>query len=116
AGVIIIERKAADSSVAAGGAVKGHRVGSNGGVLSAAGVEQKRCRANCGIGICVVEGQRSTANTGIEVAGAIGKERTPTEPCISSAGSERKKRIASFRCREIGKASVRRGIDRPRSW
>jgi len=39
--------------------------------LCAARVEQHRCRAHCGIGIHVVEGQRSTANTGIEVAGTI---------------------------------------------
>ncbi len=72
--------------VVAAGVVKDHRVSSNGRVLRARGVQQKRCCAHCGIGIRVVESQRSTANAGIEAAGAIKKKRTPPKSCISSAG------------------------------
>src|SRR5437773_3444149 len=92
--------------------VKDKRVGSNGRILCAACVEQKRCSAHCGIGIRVVEGQRSAANTGVEAAGWYLKERAPTKSCISSAGGEKIKRIAPFRCREIGIAAVRRRTDR----
>ena len=49
-------------------------------------LSNKRYRANCGIGIRVVESQRSSAYTSIEVAGGIAKERIPTKACISSAG------------------------------
>src|SRR5207249_8210131 len=57
--------------------------------------------------ICIVEDQRSTADSGVETAGGIRKERTPTEPCISSASSEKTKRVAPFGRREIGVARVR---------
>src|SRR5205823_3778508 len=107
AGGIVHQRKVAGGSVGATAVVKDERISSNGGVLCAAGVEQKRCRAHCGIGICVVECQRSTANTSIETAGGIQKERPPTKRCISSASSERIKRAAPFRCREIGITRVR---------
>ena len=40
--------------------VKCKRASSNSGVLCAAGVKQKRCGPHCGIGIRVVENQRST--------------------------------------------------------
>src|SRR5206468_7325211 len=91
-------------------------VSSNGCILCAGGVEQQRCRANCRIGICVVEGQRSAAYASIETAGRIQEEGTPTKRCISSARGEKTKRIAPFRCREIRKAPVRCRTDRPRSW
>ena len=79
AGGIVHERKVTSGSVGTAAVVKHQRVGSSGGVLCAAGVEQKRRSAHGSIGICVVEDQRSTANTSIETAGAIQKERTPTE-------------------------------------
>ena len=71
AGGIVHERKVTSGSVGVTAVVKDHRVGSNGRVLCAGGVEQERCRAHCGIGIRVVEGQRSTANASIETAGGI---------------------------------------------
>ena len=71
AGGVVHEGKVTSSSVGGTAFVKDERVGPNGGVLCAGGVEQERCRANCSIGICVVEGQRSTAHTGIETAGGI---------------------------------------------
>ena len=72
--VIIIERKAADSSVVAGDGVADERIRSNGRVATAAEVEDHRCSANCGILArpgTAVEGQRSSANTGVE-AGVTG--------------------------------------------
>ena len=116
AGGIVHERKVTSGSVGGTGVVKDQRIGSNGGVLCAGGVEQERYRAHCSIGICVVEGQRSSANSSIETAGGIRKERTPTEPCISSAGSEKAKRVAAFGRREIGKTPVRCRTYCPRSW
>src|SRR5207249_2904135 len=67
------------------------------------------CCADRSIGIHGVKRQRSTAETGIEVTDGIDKERTPTERCISRAGSEKTKRFAPFRCREIGIAPLRCG-------
>ena len=113
AGGIVRERKVTSGSVGATAVVKDKCAGSNRGVLCAGGVEQKRCHTHRGIGICVVEGQRSAANTSIEAAGGIYKERPPTKRCISGAGCEGIKRVATFRCREIGKAPVRRWTDLP---
>jgi len=67
--VIVRERKGADSSVVFAAAVEGESANSNGRVVIAAEVEDHRCSANCGIGISSVEGQRSSAKTGVE-AGA----------------------------------------------
>src|SRR5205807_8217727 len=107
AGGVLIERKRANGRVAKAGGVKDQRVGSNGHVFIAGGVVQERCRAHCGIGIPVVESQRSSAKTGIVAAGGIHKKRIPTKPCVSSPAAERMKRIASFRCGEPGIAPVR---------
>src|SRR5207248_2733890 len=74
AGGIVHERKVTGSSVSGTAVVKDERVGSNGGVLCAGGIEQERCHANCGVGICVVEDQSSSAYTCIETAGGIQKE------------------------------------------
>ena len=71
AGGIVHERKVTGGSVGVTAVVKDKRASSNGGVLCAGDVEQERCSANCGIGIGVVEGQRSSANTGVEAAGGI---------------------------------------------
>ena len=109
AGGIVHERKVTSGSVGGTAVVKHERVGSKGGVLCAGSVEQERCHANCGVRICIIEGQRSTANTSIKTAGRIQKERAPTKCRISSASGQRTKRIAPFRCREIGIARVRYG-------
>src|SRR5207302_7078033 len=98
---IVHERKITGASVGATGVVKDERIGSHSGVLCAAGVEQERCYAHRRIGASIVEGQRATANTGVETASRIQKERSPTKGCISSAGSERTKRIATFGCGEV---------------
>src|SRR6267154_2359706 len=114
---IVHERKITGASVVRTSVVKDERIGSHSGVLCAAGVEQKRCHAHCRIGASIVEGQRATANTGIETAGRIQKERSPTKCGISSSGSERTKRIASFRCREVRVTPVRRWTELSvRSW
>ena len=73
AGGIVHERKVTSGSVGASGVVKDKRVGSKGGVLCAGGVEQKRCHTHRRVGICVVEGQRAAANTGVKAAGGIYK-------------------------------------------
>ena len=104
---IVSECKEADSTIGVAAVVKDKRVRSSGRVLCASCVEQERCRAQCGIKIRVVEGQRSTANTGIETARGIDIERVPTKSCISSAAGKKIKRIAAFRCREPGIAPVR---------
>src|SRR6266496_3493281 len=65
---VVKERKGADSVIIRAVVVEEKRIGSNGHVLCAAGIEQHRCSANCGILIRPGsgEGQRSSANTGVE--------------------------------------------------
>jgi hypothetical protein len=116
AGGVVHQRKVTSGSVGVAAVVKDHRVSSNGRVLCAGRVEQQRCRAHRGIGIRVVEGQRSAANPGVKAAGRIRKERPPTKCRISSAGGEKTKRVAPFGCREVGVAPIRCRTDRPRSW
>src|SRR4030095_12392911 len=48
---------------------------------------------SCGFVISVVERPRSSANSGIEAAVGIRKQRTPTKCCISSASGVANKRI-----------------------
>ena len=109
AGGIVHERKVTSGSVGGTAVVKDERISSNGGVLCAACVEQQRYSAHCGIGICGVEDQRSNANTSIETAGGIQKERPPTNRCISNSSSERIKCIAPSGRSEIGVAPRCRG-------
>src|SRR4029077_11593161 len=89
------------------GGVKDHCVCPGGRVPAAAGVEQKRCSAGCGVGTPIVQGQCSTAKTGVKAARGIEKERIPANSCVSSAAGQVKKRLAPFRCREPGIAPVR---------
>ena|SRR5437899_1480225 len=84
------------------GSVMDEGVGSNGRVLRAAGVEQKRCRANRGIGITRVEDQRSSANTGVEAAGGDAKHRKRTKCCVPNARSESLKGVVPRRRGEVG--------------
>src|SRR5262249_22516056 len=79
--------------VLVGAVVMHERGSSNGRVFSAGGVKQKRCCTQCGIRVRIVEDERSSANTGIEVAATIRKERTPPQPCVCCAGSEYAKRV-----------------------
>src|SRR5204862_291201 len=81
---VVKERKGANSVVVRAAVVIDERVGSNGSVECASGVEQQRCSANCGIGIRGVEDQRPSTNTGVEVVRRSGKERIPTNSCVSS--------------------------------
>jgi len=104
---IVRESKITSGSVEAAAVVKDKSIRSNGRVLCASRIEQERCRANCGIGPCIVNGQRSSANTGIEAAGRIQKERAPTKRGVSGAGGKRTKCVTSFRCGEIWKATIR---------
>src|SRR6516225_4396526 len=92
---VVKERKGADCVVAQAAVVIEERVSSNGRVQVAGGVEQHCSSANCGIGIRVVEGQRSGANTGVVTAAGVQKERIPTNCCVSSTGGEEVQRIAS---------------------
>ena len=71
AGGVAKERLIPNRSVDRPAVVVEKRVGSNRRIRFAAGVEQKRCGPHCGIGIRVVENQRSNANTGIKAAAAI---------------------------------------------
>ena len=106
AGGIVHERKVTSGSVGGTGVVKDQSIGSNGGVLCAGGVEQERCRPTAVLESPLL-GPGSSANTSIETAGGIQKERLPTECCVSSAGGERVKRVAPFGRREIGVTRVR---------
>jgi hypothetical protein len=96
------ERKVTGRCVADPAVVKDKRISSNGCVLGAGGVKQKRCRANCGIGSPVVERQRSTANTGIEAGVGIRKERTPTNCSVSRARGVVNERIVTEKRVEMG--------------
>ncbi len=110
------KRERSSGRVLLGGGVIDERVSSNGCVVRACSVEQKRCSAHCGIGIRVVEGQRSAANTSVEAAGAIQEKRTPTQCCISSAGGEQTKRVAPFGSCEIGIAPFQCRTDCLHLW
>src|SRR5438874_13367060 len=113
---VVKESKGANSVVVRAAVVIDERVGSNGSVECASGVEQQRCSANCGIGIRGVEDQRPSTNTGVEVVRRSGKERIPTNSCVSSAGRKESEGVAPFRCREPGIAPVRWRADRLRYW
>src|SRR5262249_15095051 len=113
---IVHQREVTACRVIGTGVVKDERIGSKGGVLCAARIEQECCHAHCRIGAHMVKGQYTTANTGIETASRSQKERAPTKCGVSSSGGERSKRVASFRCGEVGIAAVRWRTDRPRSW
>jgi hypothetical protein len=102
------ERLLTDGRVRRARIVKNKRVSSDGRVPRGGGVEQQRSSAHCGIGIRVVEGQRSSANTGVVATGNVQKERIPANSCVASASGEEMKGITSFRCREPGIAPVRR--------
>src|SRR5947209_3223281 len=73
------KRRSAESAVVRTRIVIDQRGGSDGRALCAAGVEQKRRRAHCSIGIPVVERERSTPNGSIKTAGRIAKECIPTK-------------------------------------
>ena len=77
------ERICAESVVIGAAVVMNKRVSSNGSVRIASGVEKQCSSANCGVVIRVGERQRSGANSRIEVAGGIGKQRIPTNSCVS---------------------------------
>src|SRR5262249_4341089 len=93
AGSVVKERECSNGIVFSSDIIANECVSSNRHVRSAGGVEQKRCCPHCRVGVSVVERQRSTANTGIEGAGDIRKQRTPTKCCISSASIVANKRI-----------------------
>ena len=84
---------------------------SQGTVFYARGVEQKRCGTHCRIGVCIIGDQRSGAHAGVEIGGASSKQRIPTKSCISSPAGEVTQRVAPFRRRETGIATVRRWTD-----
>ena len=103
-----LQRERAHSGIVGTVVVIDHGGCSKGAVPCARGVEQKSCGAHCRVGICIVEYQRSGANAGVETAGASPKQRIPTKSCICSPAGEVTKRVASFRRRETGIATVRR--------
>src|SRR5207245_6804546 len=91
--VIIKERLKTERGVVVGSGgrgwgevIKEERVGSNGRVVVGSDVEQQRSRAGCGIGIPVVEVQRSGADSGIEKAVRYEPSRVPPKPGIEPAG------------------------------
>src|SRR5215211_4608276 len=85
AGGIVKKREKAGGRISATAIVKHEGICTDCCVLYAGRVEQQRCSAHRGIGTPVVEHQGSTANTGVKASVGIGKERTPTNRCISSA-------------------------------
>jgi hypothetical protein len=87
------------------------RVSSNGRVLCATGVEQQRCHPDCSIGIGVVEVKRSSADGGVVTAGGVGKERIPTNSCISKPSGEVFKGVGPFGRGEVRIASIGRRSD-----
>lgn len=91
------------------GGIASERIDASGRVVVTGGIEQKRRSTGGRIGIPVVENQRSSAKSGIEVASRIQKERAPTDACVSSTGREGIERSASFRGREPRIAPIRRG-------
>src|SRR5262249_5020374 len=87
--------------------VKDKRVCSERTVLYAVGVERKRRSADSCVGLAIVESQRSTADSRIEVGGTVGEERTPTKCCISSANAAiANKSIITLKGAEVGVATV----------
>ena len=73
--------------------VVGEERNSSGGRVGVAVVLRKSARANCGIGIPRVEGQRSSTDTGIEAGVCAAKERIPTNCRFRRAGCEAKKGV-----------------------
>src|SRR5262249_10416885 len=57
-------------------------------------------------GIRVVDGERSTAYTGVEIAGAIAKERPPTKSRISGAGAIANERTITLKRAEVAAATI----------
>src|SRR5437773_2510699 len=74
-------------------------------------VEQKRCRAGGCIVACSVEIKRSSANSSIEIAGGVGKERKVTNRDIVAASGGASKCVLPF-CRVAPRiAAIRRRTD-----
>ena len=82
-----------------------------GRIVRSGRVEQKRRHANGRIVVCVVQVKFSSTDSGIIAAASSAKKRIPTNSGIRGTSSKALKCLASFRCREIGIASVRRWID-----
>src|SRR5215208_3310001 len=101
----------AESVVVGAAVVMDKRVGSNGGVVCARGVEKQCSGANCGIVIRGVEGQRSRANSSVAVGGDDREQRKPANSRVCRTGGERTKGVAPFCCGEVRIASVRRRDD-----
>ena len=97
---IVIRAQSAEGIVLVPSSLLTSAVSSNGSVLCAGGVQQQRYGANCGIGIRVVGGQRSSAYTRVKAAVDVVEERPPTNACISRHPVDKVlKCIAPFRCR-----------------
>ena len=119
-GSVGLQRERAHTGIVSSVVVVDHGGCSKGAVPCARGVEQKGRGAHCRIGICIIEYQRSGANTGVVIGGASSKQRIPTKSCICSPAGEVTQRVASFRRREPEIATVRgrtdcRKLSRPRS-
>ena len=89
---------------------KGQR--SNGRVLEAVRVQQKRCNANGRISSPLLLNTRDPAPTPVLVAACIAKERIPTNCAVfAGAGGEAKDAVLPF-CRvEVRITSIRRRDD-----
>lgn len=92
-------------------------------VAAAGGVAQKRRRANGRVSdaltralVSDIEKERAGADSCVEAAVDIAKERKPTRCCVSDAGGEILKGIGAF-CRvESWIASIRRRHNRLHAW
>ena len=108
---VVLQRERTHSGIVGAVVVIDHGRCPKGAVPCARGVEQKSYGAHCRIGICIVGDQCSGANAGVEIGGASPKQRIPTKSCISSPAGEVTQRVASFRRRETGIATVGRRTD-----
>src|SRR5262249_20369916 len=102
------ERESSVGRVAAAGIVKFKRGCSDSCVLCAGGVKQKGCSASGRIEIPEVKIKRSSANSGVEVAGGDAKQRKSTNCRVPKAQGESLKGVVSRSSGEVRIASIGR--------
>src|SRR5437016_5393625 len=102
--------------VSLGGVVMYKRGSSNRRVFSARRVEQKRRGADCGIGVGLIEGERSAAKPSIKAPRGNRKKRIPTGRCIGNPGRKIFERISPFCRRECRITPIRWRDDSLRLW
>jgi hypothetical protein len=96
--------------------VAGECSDTHGRVVVAAGVEQKRCNAQCSIEVANVKTKRYRANTGIPTTLCIAEERIVPKGCVAGTSGKAKERKAAFSCGEPRVAPIRRWDQGLRLW